>query len=208
MLSAPHPPDASVTVLTECGSHLTVDVGRWHAPADEADHSVLRRCCGPVLDIGSGPGRIVSALAARSIPALGIDISAAAVERAAASGATCVLADVFGAVPDPGGWGTALLLDGNIGIGGDPVALLRRVAELVTPSGSVIVEVEPLHRPVVTSRRVRVVHGSDLSSWFAWAVVSVDELPALADESGWVVTETWCRDDRWFTRLDRAQVGA
>ena len=34
---------------------------------------------------------------------------------------------------------TALLLDGNIGIGGDPGALLRRVADLLTPGGAVLV---------------------------------------------------------------------
>jgi hypothetical protein len=35
-----------------------------------------------------------------------------------------------------------LLLDGNIGIGGDPHRLLRRVRELLTPTGRLLVELD------------------------------------------------------------------
>jgi SAM-dependent methyltransferase len=204
VLASPHASRTSVTLVTECGASLSVDVSRWHSPADVADHSVLTRCNGPVLDIGSGPGRIVRALAARATPALGIDSSKPVVDLAVVSGARCVLADVFNQVPSEGEWETALLLDGNIGIGGDPVRLLRRVADLVTSTGVLLVELEPMHRGAVSSRRVRVVHGSDRSAWFAWAVVSVDEMPAYASRSGWTVTETWCCSERWFARLVRA----
>jgi len=41
-----------------------------------------------------------------------------------------------------GRWAHVLLADGNVGIGGDVVALLRRCAELVRPGGTVVVEVE------------------------------------------------------------------
>ncbi|MDP9442781.1 MAG: hypothetical protein M3P34_11540, partial [Actinomycetota bacterium] len=61
---------------------------------------------------------------------------------------------VFGALPGEGRWATALLIDGNIGIGGDPVALLRRVAELLRPAGVVLVELDAPGAPteVVTVR--------------------------------------------------------
>ena len=59
---------------------------------------------------------------------------------------------VFGAVPRSGRWDTALLVDGNIGIGGGPVPLLRRVAELLAPGGQGLVEVEG---PAGTSERTR-----------------------------------------------------
>lgn len=36
-----------------------------------------------------------------------------------------------------------LLADGNIGIGGDTVATLRRAAEMHAPGGGVIVEIDP-----------------------------------------------------------------
>ena len=48
---------------------------------------------------------------------------------------------VFDRLPGERRWGTVLLLDGNIGIGGDPVRLLRRCADLVRPRGQVLAEV-------------------------------------------------------------------
>ncbi len=48
---------------------------------------------------------------------------------------------MFDPVPGEGQWHWALLADGSIGIGGDPVRLLRRVAELVGPGGRALVEV-------------------------------------------------------------------
>ena len=203
VLASPGATPHSVTLVTECGHSMVVDVARWHSPASDADISVIERCHGPVLDVGSGPGRIVRALGAQGIPGLGIDLSRAAVEHAFAAGAACVVADVFDTVPGEGTWKTALLLDGNIGIGGDPVRLLRRLAELVTTCGTLVVEVER-HRGVSAARRVQVAHGTTLSAWFDWAVVSLDELPAHATESGWTVAEMWSRGERWFMRLVRS----
>ena len=56
-------------------------------------------------------------------------------------GACC--RSVFQPVPGEGGWDTVLLADGNIGIGGDPVALLTRCRELLAPAGRVLVELDP-----------------------------------------------------------------
>ena len=88
---------------------------------------MLARCEAPVLDVGCGPGRLVGALNARGVPALGIDISARAVEQARGRGAMALRRAVEQPVPAEGRWGTVLLADGNIGIGGDPAALLRPV---------------------------------------------------------------------------------
>ena len=194
----------AVTLVTECGHVVQVDAARWHRPASAADHSVIQRCRGPVLDIGSGPGRMLTALSAQGIPCLGIDVSAGAVARARAAGGDCVEADVFAPLPAEGTWSSALLLDGNIGIGGDPARLLRRVAAVVAADATVIVEVDHVHRLRSTARRVRVTHDHVPSAWFAWAVVSVDELPALADDAGWAVAESWTLEDRCFQRLVRS----
>ena len=42
--------------------------------------------------------------------------------------------------PTPGRWRSALLLDGNIGIGGRPARLLARIASLLAPGGAILVE--------------------------------------------------------------------
>ena len=43
-------------------------------------------------------------------------------------GVAAIRRNVFDALPGEGRWRTALLADGNIGIGGDPAALLRRLS--------------------------------------------------------------------------------
>ncbi|MFF3612584.1 class I SAM-dependent methyltransferase [Streptomyces sp. NPDC002580] len=119
---------------------LPLEVERWCARADAVDLRVLARCEGAVLDVGCGPGRLVAELAARGRPALGIDVSEAAVARTVRLGGQALHRSVFEPLPGEGRWGTALLVDGNIGIGGDPAALLRRTAQLLAPGGLLIAE--------------------------------------------------------------------
>jgi hypothetical protein len=87
------------------GSRVPLPVEAWlHASA--GDRSLLDRCEGPTLDIGSGPGRLTVALAERGVPALGIDITPYAVGLARSSGAMVLLRDVFDRVPGTGRWAT------------------------------------------------------------------------------------------------------
>lgn len=123
---------------------LPLDVERWCAGPDDADRTVLAACRGATLDIGCGPGRMVTALAEGSRPALGIDVSTEAVRRTRAAGGAALLRSVFEPLPQEGHWRTALLIDGNIGIGGDPGALLSRVRQLVHSHGTLIVEAAPV----------------------------------------------------------------
>jgi rSAM/selenodomain-associated transferase 1 len=119
------------------------ELDRWLSAADDVDQLAVTRCEGPVLDIGCGPGRIVTALAERGIPALGVDISARAVSLTTSRGASALRRPVQDPLPGEGRWGSVLLMDGNIGIGGNPADLLRRCAELVRPDGLILVEVDP-----------------------------------------------------------------
>ena len=103
------------------------------------DASLIDRCSGPTLDVGSGPWRLTVALAERGVPALGIDVAPHAVRIARSAGSLTLLRDVFGRVPGTGRWRTVLLADGSIGIGGDPAALLersQRVAKVLNGCGS------------------------------------------------------------------------
>ncbi|UFR00777.1 class I SAM-dependent methyltransferase [Streptomyces sp. Go40/10] len=119
---------------------LPLEVERWCARADAVDRAVLDRCEGAVLDVGCGPGRLVAELAARGRTVLGIDVSAAAVDHTVRTGGQALRRSVFDPLPGEGRWGTVLLMDGNIGIGGDPRALLDRVARLLRPGGLLIAE--------------------------------------------------------------------
>ncbi|AGP54433.1 methyltransferase domain-containing protein [Streptomyces rapamycinicus] len=184
------------------GWMLPLDVERWCADADAADRTVLRRCRGPILDIGCGPGRLVAALALHGHPCLGIDVSQAAVARTVRAGGPALCRSVFEPLPGEGRWGTALLIDGNIGIGGDPRALLARVAQLMAPDGLLIVEAAAAD--VDERVRVRVDDGrGDVGTAFPWARVGVRALLRHAHAVGWSPVEQWTARDRGFVSLRR-----
>ena len=122
-------------------------VHRWRRDADRDDLELARRTAtGHTLDLGCGPGRLTAALARRGHVVLGIDVVREAVDQTLARGASALRRDVFDRLPGEGRWQTALLADGNVGIGGDPVALLRRARELIAAAGRVVVELAPARR--------------------------------------------------------------
>jgi SAM-dependent methyltransferase len=171
-----------------------------------SDMLALARVTPPVLDIGCGPGRHVVALAELGVPALGIDITPVALHAARARGALVLERSVFDRVPAAGRWGSALLLDGNLGIGGDPVVLLRRVVRLVRPGGAVIMELAAPGTGLQPTR-VRLEFGTHHGPWFRWTHVAVDDVDRLTEHAGTYVRERWCSDDgRWFVEVrDRTE---
>ena len=189
-------------IVSAEGAVLSVAVDRWFGEPSPAEHALLSLAVGPVLDIGCGPGRHVIALASAGIAALGIDISEPFLAVARRDGAVVAQCSVFDPVPCAGEWRSALLLDGNIGIGGDPRALLARVRELLAPGGRVLLEALPpgsaprcdfVHVQLDTSRGPQ----------FRWGSVSIDQVQEVAAEIGLHVVRRWMRDGRWFARLDR-----
>lgn len=184
------------------GRVLPIEVRRWLAPADEVDEALLDLVTGPVLDVGCGPGRIVRALRHRGIDALGVEVAPTAVAVARRAGARVVQRSVFDHLPRHGRWGSALLLDGSVGIGGDPVALLRRVADLLAPHGVLFAELEEPGVPT-EAVTVRIETTAGTGPWFPWAVVSVDDAEALAARTGFRVTSRWSHGERWFVRMER-----
>jgi SAM-dependent methyltransferase len=183
------------------GRDHRIDPSRWTGDTVAGDVSLLDRCAGPTLDIGCGPGRLAAALAARGCPALGIDISAAAVRLARRRGATVLRRDVFGPLPGHGRWHRLLLADGNIGIGGDPHRLLRRCGELLASDGHLLVEtMPPGTRSWSGAASIR--HGAGApSAPFRWASVAAHDLPVLAAATAMLILESWTEADRWFARM-------
>lgn len=188
------------------GSREPLDIRRWTGDPDGADASLLTRCAGVTLDIGCGPGRLVSALVRRGIPALGIDLAATAVQLTISGGGAALRRSVFDPLPGEGRWSTALLADGNIGIGGDPAHLLRRVAQLTRRSGRVLVETDA-QDPCAHERfaaRVEDANGN-AGAPFRWARLGVRALAELAPACGFAVHAAWTLDGRHFVALTKSE---
>ncbi len=200
-LAGPGPGGDVVRARTRDGVGLTLPYDRWLGPVDAVDEDVLSRAVGPVIDLGCGPGRHLHALAGRGVFALGVDISQAAVALARDGGANALEACVFGELPGTGTWRTALLLDGNIGIGGAPAQLLARIGRLLARGGGLLVELEA-RRPKRRVLELRLESPTLESDWFPWALVGADEIAGLAGDSGLVVVERWDLGGRSFARLE------
>ena len=182
------------------GRREPLPVEQWcHGrPGDDA---LLAHCLGPTLDVGSGPGRLTVALAQRGLPALGIDVTPYAVEMTRAAGGAALLRDVFGHVPGAGRWATVLLADGNIGIGGDPPTLLRRIGALLHRDGRAIAELgDRTH-----TEWIRLRGRSVASGWFRWSHVGTEAISGYAEAAGLVVDELWTAAGRRFAELRRVR---
>jgi SAM-dependent methyltransferase len=184
------------------GEAIELPVRRWCGAPDEVDLALLDTLADPVLDVGCGPGRIVAALGAAGRPALGVDPSPAAVAEAVRRRAPVLARSVFGPLPGEGRWGTVLLLDGSIGIGGNPEALLTRARHLVRRGGEVVAEVGPPGGPTGPAT-ARLASARGLSPWFAWARVGADGFEALAVAAGLTAVVLDLAGERWFGRAVR-----
>ena len=192
----------TLALRSHAGRRLPLDPGRWHRPPTGDEQRLLAGLPSPVLDVGCGPGRIVTGLARLGKVALGVDPAHAAVRLARQRGADVLQRSVFDPLPGHGRWMAVLLLDGNLGIGGDPVRLLRRCGELTAPTGVVVVEV---HGPGVGHERhcARLEDGPVHGAWFPWSVVGIDALGDVAAAAGLSVlgVHHWVREERWFAWL-------
>lgn len=186
--------------LVRCdGATARLDVERWRAAAAGEDSWLLGRCRGATIDLGCGPGRLLEALSARSIAALGVDISPESMSQCAQRGVPAVHADVFGPLPGEGTWRHALLADGNLGIGGDPVVLLRRAASLIAPGGTVLVELDPTE-PGLWRGHARVRSRHAVTAPFPWASAGACALPDIAIQAG-LSASAFYRGVRQFAEL-------
>lgn len=190
-------------VVDRVGGVEPFDVTTWAAEPDRVDCELfIDPCDASTIDVGCGPGRLVGALAARGIPAMGIDVSNEAVRQTRIRGALAMLRDVFSPVPGEGRWVYALLADGNLGIGGDPVRLLSRLTDVLVPGGRVIAELAGDGAGLVRERRQLRIDGR-LSAHFDWAVVGLDAIEDVAADAGMRVLATSSTGGRHAATLVR-----
>jgi SAM-dependent methyltransferase len=156
-----------------------------------------------VLDVGCGPGRFVSALNRRGVAALGVDVAETAVALTRGQGLPALLRSVFHDLPGEGRWPTVLLLDGNVGIGGDPLRLLERVRSLLRQGGRVLVEADadPRADDLVEVRFTAA--GRPVGGPIEWAHVGIEPLHTYARLGGYSVSEVWTAAGRTFAALGR-----
>jgi hypothetical protein len=141
------------------------------------------------------------------VPALGVDVSVQAIQRCLERGAAVLHRDAFERLPGEGRWQHVVLADGNIGIGGDPVTLLRRCRALLAEGGSVLLELEAgagvwcgtayLETDDVPGDGMFVLSGDP---WFPWAVLGPLAVDEVAAEAGLVVIAR-ADGDRCFVEL-------
>ena len=200
-LSTAAPDDLQPRLLRLADGRLVpLPVARWAGPISTADESMLVRADGPVLDVGCGPGRLTAALHTRGVEVLGVELLPQVPVLARRAGAPLLLGDVFGPLPDAGRWRTVLLADGNVGIGGDPVRLLRRLRRLLAADGQVLCELHP-DGDVAATGPVRLEGLGATSAWFPWALVGPGALQGAAGAAGMVVDDVWSHDGRQFAAM-------
>lgn len=166
------------------------------------DDAVLAMCDGSTIELGCGPGRLIARRACSGVPALGVDRSEQAVRLARELGAPTLHADAFGPIPGTGSWRTVLLIDGNVGLGGDPARILGRSRELLANGGHCVAEFEAQQSGIETTF-VRLEIDDDFGPWFRWSKVGIDCADELAEGAGMRLKDVQVLGDRVVASMAR-----
>jgi hypothetical protein len=132
--------------------------------------------------------------------ALGVEPAPSAAALARWRGAPVLERSVFDLQLGEGRWGSALLFDGTIGIGGDPDRLLRRIRTLLRPGGRAVLEASAPGLSATVMARLEA--GGQRGSWFPWSRVGADAVERLAAAAGFRVCLVHEARGRWFARAE------
>lgn len=176
------------------------------AALDPDERTFLAMARGTVMDVGCGPARHARYLQQRGLCALGLDRSAGALAVARALGLRhAVHADVLTA-PLPHGIGTALLLDGNLGLAGSMHGarrLLERLANTCALGGRLLVGGRAPAGATARRLALRVEYRGAVGPWFAWLQLSLAGVIAVAAGAGWALESAVQRGPRYLICLRR-----
>ena len=167
-----------------------------------------------MLDIGAGAGRHSLVVQRRQLETVAIDISPGAVEVCRRRGVNDARVLPFAEIDESlGTFDTVLLLCGNFGLGGtaeETVALLRKLHSLTSPGARIVLDtVDPhvdndeadlayIERNRERGRMpgqvtIRIRYGDLATPWYDLLCVSLPELAALLEDTGW--HSVWVRED-------------
>ncbi len=191
---------AAAVLRWEDGTADSVPLDRFLGEPTPEERELLVGLPSPALDIGCGPGRHVVDLASRGCVALGVEPAGSAARLARHRGAAVLERSVFDRLPYEGRWGSALLMDGTIGIGGDPRRLMLRLRSLLRRHGRAVLEVAGPGAPN-QPLRARIEAGGRKGPWFPWARVGADRIDRLAEDTGFELSSLHELRGRWFARV-------
>jgi SAM-dependent methyltransferase len=175
---------------------------RWAA----VERRALRFVRGRVLDVGVGAGRVALELQARGREVVAIDVSPGAVELARTRGVRDVrLLGLEDVVASLGRFDTVVMYGNNFGLFGSPAKagrLLGRlrpfVERIVATSNDPYGTEDPAHlayqeRNRARGRmsgelRLRVRYRDLVGPWFAYLIVSPQELAEVVEGTGWQIS--------------------
>jgi hypothetical protein len=127
-------------------------------------------------------------------------MSSVAVELSRARGGLALRRRIDDPLPAEGRWGTALLMDTNVGPGGDMAALLARCIRLVLPGGLIVCEVDPVpgrhevHTVVLRTQRATLPP-------LTWSRIGASALLGVATSLDLLLVEEWTSGERAFVAL-------
>jgi SAM-dependent methyltransferase len=173
----------------------------------------LSHAVGRILDIGCGAGRVMAYLQALGHDVVGIDIDAKLVELCRKRGLTRVSVSSYEQLTDVGTFETLLLMDRNIGMGGNTEGLLKLFElchDLCCPQGLLIfdsVEVPPEYAnptPGVSEKRLRYKYGASEGPEFGWIHINDMNAKRILADAGWTARQVYREGGEYSVVASRA----
>ena len=196
------------TFFTGGGRHYVASFREWPA----VERRALRLARGRVLDLGSGPGRVLLELQRRGIDATGIESGPVVARVARRRGARNVkLMRVEDVDRVRGKFATVVMYGNNFGMLGTVAKtrrLLRKLHGVTTADARILAgnmdpysTRDPLHlayhernrrrgRPP-GAIRIRLRYQNVVTRWLDWLFVSIPELEEIVDGTGWHVARVY-----------------